>query len=248
MSPLSRRRLVTGGLAAAGVTAAAALAKWMGFVPPDGVGVFAPGATLTYATLRLLAGNALAREFPRDMISAKPFANEVDPLPPEFARHRAEGFANWTLEVGGMVDRPATFSLADIKRHPVHRQVTEIACEEGWSYVAEWSGALLSDVLAAAGVQPGARFVVYHSIGADWWDSLDLVEASHPQTLLAWGMNGGDLPAPFGGPLRMRVPRQLGYKSVKYITRLTLTDSLARFGKGRGSSNGDSGYQWYAGI
>jgi DMSO/TMAO reductase YedYZ molybdopterin-dependent catalytic subunit len=115
-------------------------------------------------------------------------------------------------------------------------QITEVVCEEGWSYIAEWIGTPLTEVLRAAGVLPQARYVAYFSIEKDWWDSIDMADAGHPQTLLTWGMNDGDLPVGFGGPLRLRVPRQLGYKSVKYLTRLTVTDSMKKFGKGLGSA------------
>ena len=147
-----------------------------------------------------------------------------------------------------MVLRPASLSLSDLKSLPVRSQITEVACEEGWSYIAEWIGTPLGEVLHAAGVLPQARYLVYYSIDPDWWESIDMADALHPQTVLAWGMNDGDLPVGFGGPLRLRVPRQLGYKSVKYITRLTLTDSLKKFGKGLGSVSPESGYAWYAGI
>ena len=103
-------------------------------------------------------------------------------------------------------------------------------------------------VLNAAGLLPQARYLVYFSIDRDWWESVDMADALHPQTLLTWAMNDGDLPVPFGGPLRLRVPRQLGYKSVKFITRLTATDSLRGFGKGLGSASPEGGYSWYAGI
>jgi DMSO/TMAO reductase YedYZ molybdopterin-dependent catalytic subunit len=121
-------------------------------------------------------------------------------------------------------------------------------CEEGWSYIAEWIGTPLAEVLHEAGILPQARYVVYFTTDSDWWESIDMADALHPQTFVTWGMNGGDLPVAFGGPLRMRVPRQLGYKSLKYMTRLTVTDSLKGFGKGLGSSEPEYGYSWYAGI
>jgi DMSO/TMAO reductase YedYZ molybdopterin-dependent catalytic subunit len=136
-----------------------------------------------------------------------------------------------------MVARPASLSLSDLKSFPVRSQITEVVCEEGWSYIAEWIGTPLVEVLNAVGLLPQARYVVYFSIDKDWWESIDMADALHPQTLLTWGMNDGDLPVSFGGPLRMRVPRQLGYKSVKYITRLTVTDTLKHFGKGLGSAS-----------
>jgi DMSO/TMAO reductase YedYZ molybdopterin-dependent catalytic subunit len=98
------------------------------------------------------------------------------------------------------------------------------------------------------GILPQAKYVVYFSVQPGWWDSIDMADALHPQTLLSYGMNGGALPIGNGGPMRVRVPRQLGYKSVKYVTRLTVTDSLKRFGKGLGSASPESGYSWYAGI
>jgi DMSO/TMAO reductase YedYZ molybdopterin-dependent catalytic subunit len=166
------------------------------------------------------------------------------------AFHRLEqgGFADWRLAVDGMVARPAAFSLAEIKGFGWRTQITHLACEEGWSYIAEWKGVPLAHILEAVGVLPQARYVVYRSIEPDWWESIDVADAFHPQTFVAHGMNGGELPVPFGGPLRLRVPRQLGYKNVKYLARLTVTDSLKRFGKGLGSASPEAGYAWYAGI
>jgi DMSO/TMAO reductase YedYZ molybdopterin-dependent catalytic subunit len=155
---------------------------------------------------------------------------------------------DWRLTVDGMVEHPMTLSLADLKTLPVHSQITEIACEEGWSYIAEWIGTPLSGVLNEAGLKPGVNYIVYSSIEPDTWESIDISEAMHPQTLLTMGMNDGDLPVGFGGPLRMRVPRQLGYKNVKFITRITATDSMKKFGKGLGSVSPEYGYAWYAGI
>ena len=147
-----------------------------------------------------------------------------------------------------MVARPGSFSLAQLKSYPSRSQITHLACEEGWSYIAEWIGVPLSHILDVVGIQPQARYVVYFSDRPDWWDSIDMADALHPQTFLAYGLNGGELPVGNGGPLRMRVPRQLGYKSVKYIPRLTVTDSLKGFGKGLGSAAPEAGYAWYAGI
>jgi len=191
----------------------------------------------------------MARVFSHSEISKDPFANAVDPpLDDKFNRLQAVGFADWRLTVDGMAARPATFSLAEIKSFPTNTQITLISCEEGWSYVAEWTGAPLSYILDRVGTSPQVRYVVYRSIQPDWWESIDMADALHPQTLIAHRMNGAELPVPFGGPLRLRVPRQLGYKNVKYITRLTLTDSLKPFGKGLGSSAPEGGYAWYAGI
>jgi DMSO/TMAO reductase YedYZ molybdopterin-dependent catalytic subunit len=252
MNKISRRKFVTAGLAAtagmSGVTVAATLARRYGLLPPDSGGIYGPGETLTYAAQRLLTRHSMAREFPRSMISKVPFANEIAPFNDAFKRHQTSGFANWRLSVDGMVVRPASLSLADLKSFPVRSQITEVVCEEGWSYVAEWIGTPLVEVLNASGLLPQARYVVYFSIEPDWWESIDMADALHSQTLVTYAMNDGDLPVGFGGPLRLRVPRQLGYKSVKFITRLTVTNSLKSFGKGLGGANPDGGYAWYAGI
>jgi DMSO/TMAO reductase YedYZ molybdopterin-dependent catalytic subunit len=252
MSQFTRRQLANAGLGVvagiSGLAVAARLAQRYGLIPPDAGGVYGPGETLTYAAQRVLARHSMAREFLPSQISRPPFANEVAPFNAAFKRHQAAGFADWTLAVGGMVTRPASFSLAEIRSFPVRSQITSIACEEGWNYIAEWTGVPLSHILNLVGTLPQARYVVYHSIESDWWDSVDMADAMHPQTLVAHRMNGAELPLPFGGPLRLRVPRQLGYKNVKYITRLTLTDNLKSFGKGLGSASPEGGYAWYAGI
>src|SRR6185369_11774610 len=164
---------------------------------------------------RLLARDSPAREFGRDQISRPPFANEVGPLGDAFQRLQDGAFAGWRLAVDGMVAQPASFSLSELKGFPQRSQITHLACEEGWSYIAEWMGVPLSHILDLVGTLPQARYVVYRSIQAGWWESIDMADALHPQTLVTLGMNGGELPVPFGGPLRLRVPRQLGYKSVK---------------------------------
>jgi DMSO/TMAO reductase YedYZ molybdopterin-dependent catalytic subunit len=252
MNPISRRKLITGGVAAtagvAGLAVAARLSRRYGLVPPDCKGFYGPGETLTYAAQRVLTAHSLAREFPRSMISKTPFANETAPPSDAFKHLQAGGFSDWRLIVDGMVAHPLSLSLADIRSLPFRSQITEVACEEGWSYIAEWIGTPLSEVLNEAVLLPQARYIVYFSIERDWWDSIDLADAHHPQTFLTWGMNDGDLPVAFGGPLRLRVPRQLGYKNVKYIVRLTATDSLKSFGQGLGSEGPEGGYAWYAGI
>ncbi len=252
MSAISRRRMITRGLAAAaglsGLAVAERVADRYGLLPPDHGGIYGPGESLTYAAQRLLTRQSLAREFSRSQISNPPFANEIAPPSDHFKRLQADGFKDWRLSIEGLVAQPASLSLDEVKRFPVRRQITEIACEEGWSYIAEWVGTPLADVLRAAGIMPQARYVVYFSIERAWWESIDMADALHPQTLIAYAMNGGDLPVAFGGPLRLRVPRQLGYKSVKFINRLAVTDSLKGFGKGLGSASPEGGYAWYAGI
>jgi DMSO/TMAO reductase YedYZ molybdopterin-dependent catalytic subunit len=252
MSDLSRRKLITTGLAAAagvtGLGVAARLAQEYGLVPPDHGGIYGIGETLTYASQRLLTRHSLAREFSRRQISKRPVPNEMPPLREAYKRLQAGGFADWRLSVDGMVTRPGTYSLAQLKSYPSRSQITQLACEEGWSYIAEWTGVPLSHVLELVGVQPQARYVAYFSIDPDWWDSIDMADALHPQTFLAYGLNGEELPVGNGGPLRLRLPRQLGYKSVKFITHMKVTDSLKGFGKGLGSAAPEAGYAWYAGI
>ncbi len=252
MSKFSRRKLIATGLTvaagASGLAVATKVARRYGLIPPDGAGIYGPGETLTYSAQRLLTRHSLAREFAPSQISKPPFANPVEPLGEPFKRLQEAGFVDWRLTVDGMVAHPASFSVAEIKKFPSRSQITHLACEEGWSYIAEWIGSPLYHILDAVGTLPQARYVVYRSIQPDWWESIDMADALHPQTFVTYGMNGAELPVRFGGPLRMRVPRQLGYKSVKFITRLTVTDNLKRFGKGLGSASPESGYAWYAGI
>ncbi len=252
MTDLSRRKLIKTGLAAtagvAGLGVAARIADTYVLIPPDHGGIWGLGETLNYASQRLLTTHSLAREFARSQISKRPLENEMAPLSDAFKKLQAGEFADWRLTIDGMVARPGAFSLAQLKSYPSRSQITQLACEEGWSYVAEWIGVPLSHVLEVVGIQPQARYVVYFSIDHDWWDSIDMADALHPQTFLVYGMNGGELSVGNGGPLRMRVPRQLGYKSVKFITHLTVTDNLKKFGKGLGSASPEGGYAWYAGI
>jgi DMSO/TMAO reductase YedYZ molybdopterin-dependent catalytic subunit len=203
---------------------------------------------MTYASQRLLTHSSLAREFPRSQISKTPFANGEPYQGEAFKLLQAGGFADWRVVVDGMVARPASFSPAELRSYPSSSQITHLACEEGWSFIAEWTGVPLVHVLNAVGILPQARYVVYFSMQRGWWDSIDMADALHPQTLVTYGMNGGALPVGHGGPIRLRVPRQLGYKSVKYINHLTVADNLKGFGKGLGSASPEGGYAWYAGI
>jgi DMSO/TMAO reductase YedYZ molybdopterin-dependent catalytic subunit len=242
---ISRRKLITTGLAAtagaSGLAVAARVAERYGLVPPDHGGIYGAGTTLTYASQRLLTSHAMAREFPRGQISKNPFAKFRPFKNESFDRMREGGFTDWRVEVNGMVSNPSSFSLADLRSFPQSSQITALTCEEGWSFIGEWIGVPLSHVLQLAGALAQARYVVYYSIQRNWMQSIDMSDALHPQTLLIHGMNGGDLPVGHGGPVRLRLPRQLGYKNVKYITRITLTDSLKGFVK-------KSSYSWYAGI
>lgn len=245
MSNLSRRKLVTVGVGAAvgasGLALGTRYAKSCGLIPPDHVGIYGAGNTLTYASHRLLTGESLAREFTRNQISTAPFAKLRAFKNANYSRMQEGGFLDWTVEVDGMVTQPAKFTLPELKSFPSSSQITQLACEEGWSFIAEWKGVPLSHILKLVETQPAARYVVYYSLQPNWWHSIDMADALHPQTLLVYGFNGTDLPMGHGGPVRLRVPRQLGYKNVKFITKLTVTDSLEKFKKG-------GNYSWYAGI
>lgn len=197
---------------------------------------------------------ALAPEYPRSKVS--PFFRgngSTDPQNGDYPAHAANGFADWRLEVRGLVDTPLSLSLENIRRLPQRTQVTRHDCVEGWSAIGEWTGPQLSLLLEAAKLRPEARYIVFRCAdnlnGADYYESIDLIDAYHPQTIMAWRMNGGPLPERHGAPLRLRVERQLGYKHAKYVTGIELLPDLATVGAGKGGFWEDrAGYQWWAGI
>src|SRR5258708_24973042 len=174
MINLSRRKLLVSGLAAtagaSGLAVAALFQQKYGLVPPDHGGIYGLGETLNYASQRLLTRHSLAREFPQSQISKPPFANEIPPLNEAFKRLQAGGFADWRLTVDGMVDRPASLSLTQLGSYPARSQITQLACEEGWSYIAEWVGVPLSHILDVVGIHPQASYIVSFSIDPDWGD------------------------------------------------------------------------------
>ena len=228
---------------------AARMADRYGLLPPDHGGLFGVGSSLTYASQRLLMrGQHLAREFGREQISRNfPAINTVMPEDAAYRADIASGFQNWRLSIDGLVAHPADLSLDDLRRFPSRTQITQHICEQGWSAIAEWNGVPLSAVLHAVGIQPQAKYVFFTCIDG-WWDSLDMADVLHPQTLLTYGMNGSNLPIPHGAPVRLRVERQLGYKHLKYLSTITVTDSTAEWGEGKGSEGAENGYSWYAGI
>ncbi len=251
-SSLTRRRFLTGAVGAsiaASAGAAGLIVRRHDLLPPDHGGLFGIGETITYAAHRvLLYRQPLAREFRRSDISRNfPAINTILPEDEDYRRDMTTGFQDWRLPVEGLVARPHDFSLAELKRLPSRTQVTEHICEQGWSAIAEWTGVPLSDVLNEAGILPQAKYVFLYSIDG-WWDSLDMADAFHPQTLLAYGMNGQQLPVPHGAPVRLRVERQIGYKNLKYISTITVTDTAHDVGKGQGAQGAENGYSWYAGI
>jgi DMSO/TMAO reductase YedYZ molybdopterin-dependent catalytic subunit len=249
---VSRRRLIKTGLGAvagAGALGAAVrAADRYGLIPANCRGVYGVSETLTYAGQRLLTKlPSMAREFDRSQISKVIPVNGAAPKTEAYQKLLAGGFADWRLAVDGMVDRPGPLSLAEIKAFPARSEIVHQACEEGWSFIAEWTGVPLSVVLHHVGINPAARYVFFFTFD-EWWDSIDMDDALHPQTLLAYGMNGTDIPLDHGAPLRLKVARQLGYKSLKYLTRMTVTDTAKGIGDGLGSSAPAAGYSWYAGI
>ncbi|QNE31962.1 molybdopterin-dependent oxidoreductase [Sphingomonas sp. NBWT7] len=176
-----------------------------------------------------------------------------DPGTPEYGALRAGNFADWRLAVGGMVARPLSFSLKDLGALPQRAQITRHDCVEGWSAIGKWQGPRLGDVLKAAGMRDGARYIVFTCAdlygGAPYYESIDLVDAFHPQTILAWALNDRFLPVANGAPCRLRVERQLGYKHAKYLMRIDAVASLAGIGRGKGGYWEDNvDYDWYAGI
>lgn len=254
---LTRRRLLLGG--ALGVTAAT-LAGCDAVGPESGFGaVIRSAETLTMRAQRLLQGrNALAREFREADISPSFRVNGTSrPDSDAYAALVEDRFASWRLRIDGLVERPQDFSLADLKALPSRTQTTRHDCVEGWSAIGQWTGVPLGLVLSAAGLKPAARFVVFHCAdelektldgSGRYYESIDLIDAFHPQTILAYALNGEALSVGHGAPLRLRVERQLGYKQAKYIMRIVVVDSFANLGGGNGGYWEDRGYEWYAGI
>jgi DMSO/TMAO reductase YedYZ molybdopterin-dependent catalytic subunit len=198
--------------------------------------------------------NALAREFPESDLSPVFRSNGTSmPASPAFQALIPNGFADWRLAVDGLVRRPLSLSLEQLRAMPTRTQVTRHDCVEGWSAIGKWHGVPLGRVLDLAGLRDSARYIVFHCAdyyGAfPYYESIDLVDAFHPQTILAWGMNNRLLDVPHGAPLRLRVERQLGYKHAKYVMRVQAVDSLSGVYRGKGGYWEDStDYAWYAGI
>jgi len=206
----------------------------------------------------LLTRTALAREFAEADISPDFRANgSVSPADPEYRALLEGGFADWRLVVDGLVERPLSLSLAELRTQPARTQITRHDCVEGWSSIGKWTGARLGPLLDRAGLKPAARYVVLHCADTleetldgtgRYYESIDLIDAYHPQTILAYAMNGAALTVAHGAPLRLRVERQLGYKHAKYVMRLEAVADFAHIGRGKGGFWEDRGYEWYAGI
>lgn len=244
--------MITSGIAAvvgiAGVDVAARIADHYGLLAPDHDGIFGVGEALTYGAQRLLtAHGSMAREFTRSQISSVSPVNHRAPDYDPYMRLAFNNFVDWRLYVDGLVTKPMAFSLQDLKSLPSRTQITQLLCEEGWAYIAAWTGVPLSLILHLVGAKPNAKWVVFYPFN-DFWNSIDMPEAMHPQTLLTYGMNGENLSPNHGAPVRIRVPRQVGYKNTKYIARIQVVESLKHIGDGNGSASPEIGYSWYGGI
>jgi len=189
----------------------------------------------------ILAKRPLVRELSAEQISAVfPTNGTTKPRGDSYARHLETEFRDWRLRVHGLVERPLSLSLGELRALPARTQITMHSCDEGWSAIGQWHGVPLARILDLAGLRSGARYVVFHCMdkveqdGNFYYESVDLFDAFHPQTILAYGMNGKPLPVGYGAPLRLRVETQIGYKNAKYVERLEVVDSLGGIGKGRG--------------
>jgi DMSO/TMAO reductase YedYZ molybdopterin-dependent catalytic subunit len=250
---ITRRSLLRGaGLAAPGLLLGGCDA--LGASPTFRNTVLGAGEWLSYRVNRLIGSQALAREFdPSEMSPVFRTNGNTQPRSEVWRRHADAGFATWTLRVDGLVERSTEFSLAELKAMPARTQITRHDCVEGWSAIGQWTGVPLKAVLDTAGLKPQARFIVFHCAddfgGTAYYESIDLVDAVHPQTILAYAMNGGDLPVGHGAPLRLRVERQLGYKHAKFLMRIEAVALLGAVGGGKGGFWEDAiDYDWYAGI
>ncbi|MGB6324575.1 MAG: molybdopterin-binding protein [Methylocella sp.] len=254
---LPRRRFLALAAASLGGTLLTGCDRLSG--APDFQEFLSSAEWLTYRVQRLLRGRrALAREFTAADVSPVFKVNGTRmPEGEEYAALREGNFAAWRLRVDGLVAKPLDLSLADLRSLPQRTQITRHDCVEGWSVIGKWQGVPLAVLLQRATLLPAARFAVFHCADileqtldgtGQYYESIDLIDAFHPQTILAHGLNDAPLSAGHGAPLRLRVERQLGYKHAKYVMRIELTDRLDGFGRGKGGFWEDRGYEWYAGI
>ena len=258
---VSRRRLIGfGGAAAGGLL----LSACDGLAHADKLTKVVKSAEIaTERWQRLVGRNGLAQEFTAADLSPVFKVNGThEPMEPEYQAHKAENFVNWKLAIGGLVNNPMALSLAQLRSMPARTQITRHDCVEGWSAIGQWTGPQLGLLLKAANMKTNARYVVLRcadNYGGElskggtqstslYYESIDLVDALHPQTILAHAMNGAPLTVGHGAPVRLRVERQLGYKQAKYIMGIDVVASLDGYGSGKGGYWEDRGYEWYAGI
>src|ERR1700749_53592 len=242
----------TGALVLSGCTSLSQQ-KWV-------VDILSEVENLTRRAQRLFAGShALAPEFTKADIAPVFRANgTLNPNTDDYAAHAAKNFADWRIPVEGLVEKRLELSVADLRAMPSRTQITRHDCVEGWSCIGEWTGAPLAHILAMAKPKPEARYVMFYcadpmgsSLSGDapyYYESLDLLEATPPQTLLAYQLNGQALPVEHGAPIRVRAERQLGYKMAKYVQRIELVENFSHINGGKGGYCEDLGYSWYGGI
>ncbi len=249
---LTRRRLLSVGAIGAGSTLLAGCDPFGNKKPVRDFLQRAEDLTKT-AQRALIDREALAPEYSESEIIQPMRANgSTNVQDPEYHALFDKGFDGWTLPVTGLVDKPLALSLDELRNMPSRTQITRHDCVEGWSCIAKWTGVPLKTVLDQAGVKPGATYVVFRCFdtlgSARYYELIDMIDARHPQTILAYGLNGETLDIPHGAPLRVRVERQLGYKMAKYIQAIEVVDSLVPIAGGMGGYWPDRGYEWYAGI
>jgi DMSO/TMAO reductase YedYZ molybdopterin-dependent catalytic subunit len=253
---LDRRSFLTKSAAAAGTLA---LGGCDGIPTPRLDKIFAASESLTRRAQRLLLSrSALAKEYSEADISPQFRANgTTEPDTPEYRALAETNFIEWRLEVSGLVEQPSQFSLAGLRQLPSRAQITQHDCVEGWSCIGKWRGAQLSAILEQVRLKPEARYIVFRCADAleatldgsgQYYENIDLVDAFHPQTILAYEMNDKPLPVAHGAPLRLRVERQLGYKMAKYVMQIEAVASFESIAGGKGGYWEDRGYEWYAGI
>lgn len=258
---INRRKLLTLAGVAASTVPLSGCDAFDGFLSSQSPvrDFLASANSLTYRAHRMLIGaDTLAPEFAASEVRQGQRPNgSTDPTGEDYLALKDKAFTDYRLTVGGLVEKPLSFSLNELRNMPARTQITRHDCVEGWSCIAKWTGVQLSRVLDEAKVKPEARFVVFHcydtmNLGLQgavpYYESIDLIDARHPQTILAYGNNDQALPVANGAPLRVRIERQLGYKMAKYIKGIELVSTLAPFGRGKGGFWEDLGYEWYGGI
>lgn len=250
---IERRRFLNGTLGAASLVALAGCdsltqSTWF----PS---LLRKAETFTEAAQRAVSPkDALAKEYGEaDISTVFPANGNTDPGTEAYAEHLAQMFSEWMLEVVGLVKTPRSWSLAALKELPFRIQITRHDCVEGWSAIGKWAGVPIGDLMHQVEPLPNARYAVFHCADVDdegvaYYESMALADCYHPQTILAYELNGVPLDVPHGAPLRLRFERQLGYKQAKYVMKIELVESLAGIGGGKGGYWEDQGYEWYAGI
>jgi DMSO/TMAO reductase YedYZ molybdopterin-dependent catalytic subunit len=219
--------------------------------------VLALGEKASDAAAHLITSRrSMAQEFtPADLSPTFRSNGTAEPDSDDYRKLAAGAFADYRLAVDGLVARPMQLSLGDLRALPSRTQITRHDCVEGWSAIGKWKGARLAALLDAVQPKPEARFVIFHCADPmegpgtqKYYESIDLEDAYHPQTILAYELNDEALPIKNGAPIRLRVERQLGYKHAKYVMRIELVSEFESIVGGKGGYWEDQGYQWYAGI